>query len=91
MSKRKKLKSNGSILTIVEDNVSLWLSESRGKPNKIQKPKQDVAHEANIKMLYDCLPLYTDDTIKQRARKMMYNLYDQITDLRIKENLQSIM
>ena len=91
MSKRKKLKSNGSILAIVEDNVSLWFSESRGKPNKLLKPKQDVAHEANIKMLYDCLPLYTDDAVKQRARKMMYNLYDQITDLRIKENLSNIM
>ena len=37
MSKRKKLKSNGSILAIVEDNVSLWFSESRGKPNKHSK------------------------------------------------------
>ena len=91
MSKRKKLKSNGSILAIVEDNVSLWFSESRGKPNKVQKPKQDVAHEANIKMLYDCLPLYTDETVKARARKMMYNLYEQINDLRIKENLSNIM
>ena len=62
-----------------------------GSLTSIQKPKQDVAHEANIKMLYDCLPLYTDDAIKQRARKMMYNLYEQINDLRIKENLSNIM
>ena len=85
MSKRKTLKKLQGVKELAQDAMALWGSDS----DKL--PRQDEAHEVNIRMLYDCLPLYNDEKVKVRARKSMYNLLDQITDVRIKENLFNIM